>query len=100
MLIFFLFILQISARRCELNAEFAFVAAGDNKMYKANKSDNFNFKFEFDRGKNNMTTSDWVFLNVLDFQPDWELRESEESPDIMLEAGNGIVLAIQPVPEK
>jgi len=58
------------------------LTASNNKLYKANESDNFNFTFEFDRGKNNMTTSDWVFLNVLDFQPDWELRESEESPDI------------------
>ena len=83
MLIFLvLFILYISARRCELNAEFAFLTAGDKKVYKANKLDNFEFKFEFDRGKNNMTTTDWVFLNVLDFQPDWELLESEGSPDI------------------
>lgn len=47
-----------------------------------------------------MTTSDWVFLNVLDFQPDWESRESEENQNITLEAGNKIVIAIKPVPEK
>lgn len=56
--------------------------ASNKNVYKADKDGNFKFVFEFDRGRNNMTTNDWVFLNVLDFQPDWELQENDEVVDI------------------
>ena len=57
----------VVAQKCQSNVDFVEIRLNETKTYMVDENNNFDFKFEFDSAKNNMTSTNWQLINILDF---------------------------------